>query len=370
MTQNNWLGNNASAILDAVVEAIITIDSEGTILSVNRATERMFEYATEELINQPVEILMPSPHRQAHTTYVTNYLQTRRRKIIGIGRELEGQTRNGRIFPIYLAISEIKTEDGMYFAGILRDLSEQKAAQAALLEERERLATAGRLTTMGEMTASIAHEINQPLTAMTLYAKTVKHLLAKAPVDAQKIGELLDKLADQGIRAGAVIERIQRFVRHDDAVRVNMNLNSLLQDLRQLITPDARLHNVELVFQLDETIPESMGDPIQIQQVALNLIRNAIDAMHEVDCRYGNKIWVTSKLLDEDAMEFSVRDCGPGVKIAADQVFTPFQTTKTNGMGMGLSICRSIAQDHGGELNFANLASFGTIFTCKLPINK
>lgn len=363
-----WLRDNALTVLDSAVDAIVTIDAKGIIQSANRATLTMFGFGEQQLVGQPLSMLMPEPYRSRHDGFIEHYLKTGKASIIGIGRELIAQAKDGRVFPIYLAISDIDEAGQRYFAGIIRDISDQKAAQAALLEQQERLAHVGRLSTMGEMTASIAHEINQPLTAIAMYAQASLKLLERDNFDKDKLIAALDKLNQQALRAGAVIERIQRFVRNESGQKELANLNTLIRDVEHLAAADARLHGIDLEFDLDPGLPDVFCDPIQIQQVALNLLRNAVDAMDEVGCEYGNTVKVGSGSIANDLVEVTVVDSGSGV--AEDQeglVFGAFHTTKANGMGMGLSICRSIIEAHGGNLNFTNNDTHGCTFYFQLP---
>jgi two-component system sensor kinase FixL len=358
ITESTFRIAEIQAILDTAVDAIITIDQDGVIEAFNQSASRMFGYQAEWIIGRNIRMLMPEPHRSAHDGYIGRYLTTGDARIIDIGRELTAVDADDREFPIYLAVSEIQVAGRRRFTGIVRDLTEQQASREALAEQREKLAHVGRLSTMGEMTASIAHEINQPLTAISMYAQAGLKLLERGG-NEQKLKDAIEKLNVQALRAGAVIERIQRFAKSQEGVREFIDPNALVLDLLKLAESDARLHAMELVLDLTQGLPHLYVDPIQIQQVALNLIRNAIDAMNEINCRNGREIVITSRLLDTHPdgkiVEIAVSDLGPGV--AEDQVdllFTPFHTTKRDGMGMGLSICRSIIKEHGGELNYLN----------------
>jgi two-component system sensor kinase FixL len=271
--------------------------------------------------------------------------------------------------PIYLAVSEITQHGRRRFTGIIHDLSEQQAAREALAEQRERLAHVGRLSTMGEMTASIAHEINQPLTAISMYAQSSIKLIDRGNPDPEKLRAALEKLNVQSLRAGAIIERIQRFARPHQSQREMIRLSMLLTDLLKLAESDARLHELELKFDLAEDLPDVLCDPVQIQQVALNLIRNAIDAMSEIHCANGRDIVIQTRAVSPQLVEVSVSDQGPGVAEDAEKLlFTPFHTTKKDGMGMGLSICRTIIAEHGGVLNFRNNPDCGASFYFTLPV--
>ncbi|MEM7098446.1 MAG: PAS domain S-box protein [Pseudomonadota bacterium] len=361
-----WLALNAASVLDAVVDAIVTMDASGNIQSVNQATEQLFGYSDTQLRGQKVTLLMPEPYRSSHQGYVENYLNSGKAQIIGVGRELSALHKDGYEFPIYLAVSEIPGQK--YFVGIIRDLTEQKAAHTALAEQKERVAQVGRLATMGEMTASIAHEINQPLTAIAMYAQAVVRLLGKSNISDEKIEDAIHKISSQALRAGAVIERIQRFVHNESGERVETDLNQLISEIDHLAQGDARLHGVTLSLQLSDDLPAVLADPIQIQQVLLNLVRNGIDAMYEIDCRNGNTIIIHSCCVDDRYVEVSVHDCGLGVQQHDDQVFAAFQTTKPDGMGMGLAICKSIMEDHGGSIGFYNKEGNGAVFSFRLPI--
>lgn len=371
ISKQQWLHDNAFKILDAVVDAIVTIDDRGIIQSVNAATARMFGYSDDEMLGQPLEMLMPEPYRTHHQRYVSRFLQSGVGNIIGIGRELQAVNKQGDTFPIYLAVSEICSEQGTYFAGIIRDLTAQKSDQQALIEQRERLARVGRLSTMGEMTASIAHEINQPLTAIAAYAQACTNLLDVPNLDERKLArirEAMHKLNTQSLRAGDIIERIQRFVRHEGSEKKLVDVNDLIRDLNHLASADAHSHSVELIFELQENLPAVYCDPVQIQQVALNLIRNAIDAMIEIECCHGRRI-VLRTVRNHHRIEVSVEDLGTGVSEEQTAlIFSPFHTTKTEGMGMGLSICKSIMQEHGGSLEFYNNPDKGCTFYFTLPI--
>jgi two-component system sensor kinase FixL len=370
ITEQTLISAESHAILDTVVDAIIIINESGTIEIFNQAACRMFGYTVAEAVGHDVSMLMPTPHRQQHQSYIDRYLETHEPRVIGLGRELTGERKDGTRFPISLAVSEINLAGERRFTGIVRDLTEQHASRQTLAEQRERLAHVGRLSTMGEMTASIAHEINQPLTAISMYAQAGLKLLEHQG-DPAKLKEALEKLNVQALRAGAVIERIQRFARAQDGVREQVDINALLIDLLKLAESDARLHDIQIELELDDQLPVLLVDPIQIQQVALNLIRNAIDAMTEIGCPHGRNIVMRSRRTPDGQIEVAVRDLGPGVADSqVDLLFTPFHTTKHDGMGMGLSICRSIISEHGGALSYFNNEGPGATFFFRLPIRQ
>lgn len=356
-----------SAILDTAVDGIIIIDERGRIQTFNQAASQLFGYAPEEVIDRSVSMLMTETDSRRHDDYLKSYLATGRPSIIGVGRELTGRTASGEKVPVYLAVSEIQLDGRKRFAGIVRNLTEQNAAREALASQREKLAHVGRLSTMGEMTASIAHEINQPLTAISMYAQAILKLMEREG-SSDRVRDALEKLATQSLRAGAVIERIQRFARAQETMKEVVDLNHLVTDLLKLAGSDARMHDIDLVLDLAEDLPQVFADPIQIQQVILNLIRNAIDAMDEIGCRNGRTIHICTRMAGTARVELLVTDQGPGVaQDQAELLFTPFHTTKKEGMGMGLSICRSIISEHGGLLSYRNNAGPGATFFFTLP---
>ena len=366
-----WLRKNIWRVLDSVVDSIVIIDANGIIQHVNNATLVTFGYTEKELIAAPLTILMPEPYRSEHQSYISNYLSSGDAKIIGLGRNLTAQTKGGRVFPIYLAINEIVDDDGSHFSGIIHDITDQEASHSKILEQQSQLAHAGRVSNMGELTASIAHEINQPLTAIALYTQACIRMLEKDNFDKARLSQALKKLAAQSLRAGAVIERVQRFMRKETARKDLEDLGSLVMDLKPLVEGDARLQGIELEFSIHGVLEKVRCDPIQIQQITLNLIRNAVDAMTEIECRHGNVVQISVSQVNAESLEVRVNDTGTGV--AEDQmssIFTAFHTTKTDGMGMGLSICKSIIDHHGGTLEFRNNAQAGTSFFFLLPVAK
>jgi two-component system sensor kinase FixL len=248
------------------------------------------------------------------------------------------------------------------------DLTAALNAAEAERAHRDELAHVGRLSTLGEMTAGIAHEINQPLTAITLYAQSVGRMIDAGNPNPVRLREAVDKLATQSLRAGAVIDRIQRLVRHRESMRETVAINALVADTMRLAETDARVNGMQIELELASALPTVRADPIQLQQVLLNLVRNAIDAMQSDACRHGRIVVVRTRAVANDGVRIAVVDSGTGVAPEFEALlFTPFATTKETGMGMGLSICRSIIEDHGGQLGFENNPEHGATFYFELP---
>ena len=269
---------------------------------------------------------------------------------------------------MHLAVSEFEIDGETRFTGIVRDLSEIEHANEQIRRQGERLAHAGRLSLMGEMTAAIAHEINQPLTAISMYAEAALLLSDQDDINVERLREAIARMNDQSLRAGAVIERIQRFVRGIAGERKPVDMNELIRETLSLVRNDARLHDVQIQVDLVDNLPAVLCDPIEIQQVALNLIRNGMDSMQEVRNCHGRALVVATGI-EAERVRVSVQDAGAGVaETSRDLLFAPFHTTKAEGMGMGLSICTSIIAGHGGKLSYENNADHGATFYFDLPV--
>lgn len=487
-----------AGVLQAAVDPIIIIDHRGIIQEFNPSAEAVFGYQASEVIGESVNMLMPEPHRTNHDQYIENYLRTGKAQIIGIGREVVGRRRDGSVFPMELAVGEVKTGQLPYFVGITRDVTERKEfeqrlsrseeqlrlafnsmaiakavcdpdgrfrrvnpaacsfwgyseaqllsmrlADIALPEDRQRLASTmlslaarsvtradlflrfehpdgriihghffgsgisggsnspnngeivvqvvdqthqvhaeeearthrerlahvTRLSTVGEMAAGIAHEINQPLTAIATFAQACQRLLRVPEPEHDEILDALDQIDKQALRAGEVIRRLRTMVRKRESVRERVDINGLVRDIVKLAELDGRVHDYDISQKLEPGLPRVLVDPVQIQQVVLNLVRNGREAMQGVARPSDAKITVASRRAGESEIEVTVEDQGMGVSEEDEaELFHPFYTTKGSGMGMGLSICLSIVAAHGGRLWFTRNPKQGTTFHFTLPI--
>tara|TARA_R110002012_G_scaffold41030_1_gene112679 strand:- start:8660 stop:9856 length:1197 start_codon:yes stop_codon:yes gene_type:complete len=360
-----------NALLNAAVDAMIIIDHTGTIELFNAAAQRMFGYSVQEVIGKNIKMLMPEPYRKEHDQYLDNYMKTNKARIIGIGREVKACKKDGEIFPIELSVGEVKESSHKQFVGIIRDISDQVQARSDAIVNRERLAHVTRLSTMGEMAAGIAHEINQPLSAVSSYAQACKNLLQRENSLAnasqkQKLTDTLEKISNQALRAGEVIRRLREFVKKRNTEREYINFNDLIQDTIDLAKVDTRLldHGIKLTL-CSAPAPCLLIDQVQLQQVLFNLIRNAIDAMED---QPSAPVMIQTKWINEQYLEVSICDTGYGItEENRARLFHPFFTTKTSGMGMGLPICQSIIQSHGGELKHSPGSPQGSVFSFTLP---
>jgi two-component system, LuxR family, sensor kinase FixL len=325
----------------------------------------LFGYTPEEAIGQNVKILMPNPYRDAHDSYMQRYLTTGERRIIGIGRVVVGLRKDGSTFPMELAVGEMKSGAQRFFTGFIRDLTERQQTETRLQELQSELVHISRLTAMGEMASTLAHELNQPLSAISNYLKGSRRLLEGAA--DERSGTLrgaLEKAADQAMRAGQIIRRLRDFVSRGETERRVESIAKLVEEASALALVGVKDRGIRVRFQFDPSIDLVLADRVQIQQVLLNLIRNAIEAMQETERR---ELTISTTTVDEDTVEVQVTDTGPGVSEAvAAHLFQPFVTTKPQGMGVGLSISRTIIESHGGRLWAEANPEGGTIFRLTL----
>ncbi len=360
-------GKRLEAIIDAAVFGIITIDQQGLIEQFNTSAERMFQYAADEVIGRNVSILMPEPFRSAHDGYLANYLATGEKKIIGLGREVVGRRSDGTEFPIHLTISEVRLEQRVLFTGMIEDISARVEAEQRVQELQDELIHVARLSAMGELASALAHELNQPLTAITNYSNAAKRLLERGKTSGAT--DLVLKAGDQAIRAGEIIRRLRQFIERGETERSWQNLIATTREAAQLGLFGTRSLGIEFALQHDTDLPEVMIDKIQIQQVVQNLVRNAADEL--AFCDGDRRIWISLRKLPSDRVEIAVEDTGPGLSTEVkEKLFQPFVTTKPNGMGVGLSVCRNIIESHGGWIRGEDRAGGGAIFRVNLPVSQ
>jgi len=498
-TPSRQQGLEYRAILDAAVDAIVVVDHVGTIQEFSSAAQRIFGYSREEMVGRNIRELMPEPFRREHDGYMARYMNTGEERIIGIGREVSAQRKDGSVFPCDIAVGHVHGAEPPRFVGFIRDITARKVSEEQLrrsetelrlaqelanlgnyvmhaeagaqdyyspqlyrilgvepgglevvrqdylsrwvhANDRQRVADAfarmesgrgpfdieyqvvlpdgtvkhlhhlaqavfrpdgrvlkyigtihditdrrraedearvlqerlthfSRLSTMGEMAAGLAHEINQPLSAIATYARACQRLIAHPEPDYADVIAALEQINAQALRAGEVIRRLRNFVKNREVKREPVDCSRLLEDLRTLAETDARLHNIRLRLDCEEPLPTVHADPIQLQQVVLNLVRNAIDAMAEVpDDR--REVVLTTRRSSNDEVEVTVADHGTGLAPeATEHLFNPFFTTKASGTGLGLAISRSIVRAHGGRLWHTPNDDCGVRFHFTLPVS-
>jgi len=355
------------AILETSPDGLITIDEGGLIQSFNPAAERMFGYHPAEVIGRNVACLMPSPYREGHDGYMERYLRTGEKRIIGIGREVLGQRKDGTIFPLELAVGEVGAERRRLFAGFVKDVSARQQAQQRLQELQSELIHVSRLSAMGEMASALAHELNQPLTAIINYAQTARGLVERRPESGPAgLPSLLEKTVQQASRAGQIIRRLRQFIAKGETERTLEDVNAVVDEASALALVGTAGRGIAARRVLERGLPPVLLDKIQIHQVITNLVRNSVDALEGAELR---EIVISTRRAGQDRVEIAVADSGPGlVPEVAGRLFQPFVTTKPGGLGIGLSICRSIVDAHGGRLWASDNPDGGAIFHVSLPL--
>lgn len=357
------------SILDTVPDATVVIDADGTIVSFNRAAVRQYGYEEEEAIGQNVRILMPEPYRSEHDQYLTRYLSTGERRIIGIDRVVVGRRKDGSTFPMMLAVGEMKSGGKVFFTGFIRDLTDIAESNLQLQEIQSELARLARLSELGEMASTLAHELNQPLSAIANYVQGCIRLLAnvEGPQTA-RMQEALQETVRQSLRAGQIIRHLREFVTRGETDKHPELIRKLVEEAGALALVGSREAGVRTVFEFEADARLVMVDRVQIQQVLINLMRNAIEAMRDSEVK---ELLVRISSGGPNKIVVEVADTGPGVAEEINaQLFKPFTTTKPGGMGVGLSISKRIVEAHGGELTMQRNEKGGATFRFMLPTMK
>ena len=351
-----------TAVLDGAKDAIISIDIKGVVQSINAAGERMFGYGRDEVIGRNVSMLMPAEHAELHDGYIANYLETGATSVIGAGREAEGRRKDGTFFPIDLAITEAAVYNELMFVGFVRDLSERRR-----IESRIDQLAAQRLSAIGGMAGALAHELNQPLAAMGVYLETARRMLLKAPEQrSAPVGDVIARASAQALRMGDIINHLKNFVGHGEPDKTHQNLHALIAKAASEATSGGKSTSVSLALETSAARDEVVADPVQIGQVLSNLVRNACEAVGDAP---DGRIVISTSLEGEDMIRCDVSDNGPGLaETVKERLFEPLTSTKATGMGVGLSISKSIIEAHYGRMWARPDPRGGTVFSFTLPL--
>ena len=360
-----------NSIFNASADGIITIDAFGIIVSVNTAVTTIFGYSEAELIGCSFNKLMSPSEKKKQGHNLKSYLQTKVPNVIGLIREVEGMRKEGSLVPIDLSVAEFSIDGASYFTGIVRDVSSRKLQEQKEKEHLEELARVTRLCLMGELGSGIAHEVNQPLTAIANYTQACLRFIRAENPDLDQLGEILFKIYQQALKAGQIIHHMKDFVNSRKMYRSVAAINALIHNAVSLCIADFKQNSIRLELDLAENLPDVTIDSVQIEQVILNLIRNSIDALKDLPQKTQRQVLIQTHLNNHDDIEIRVTDNGSGIDEAQqEKILTPFYTTKSAGMGMGLSISRSIIEAHEGVLYFNSKPEEGATFYVTLPVKR
>jgi PAS domain S-box-containing protein len=346
-------------ILETAVDGIIIINERGIVESCNPAAERIFGYAAPEVVGQNIKMLMPPLYREAHDTYIANYLRTGEKRIIGIGREVIGQHKDGRTFPIYISVSEVRVEERRLFTGIVHDLTEQKRLEQQVLQ-------AERLATIGKMAAKVAHEIRNPLSSISLNAELLEDEIGNYDCEnTEEAQALLKSIIAEIDRVTALTEEYLQFSRLPESQLVHGNLNGVVEEVIELLSHELAQKKIAIECHVQNAPLEVRFDRIQIRRALLNIIRNAVDAMPK-----GGKLKIWMEKKDRQALIY-IEDNGIGIPDhELQKIFDPFFTTKDFGTGLGLAIVLQIINEHSGQISCQSKVGAGTKFSIALPLDK
>jgi two-component system, LuxR family, sensor kinase FixL len=349
------------SILATVPDAMIVIDDKGVILSFSKAAERLFGYPEAEVAGSNVSLLMPAPDRERHDGYLERYLATGIPRIIGSGRIVTGLRADGSTFPMALSVGEAHTADQRLFTGFVQDLTERRDFEARLDQLQSELIHVSRLSAMGTMASTLAHELNQPLTAIASFGEAAAAVLeGPGEPDKEMLSEVVGEMAAQALRAGGIVRRLREFVSKGDLARTIEDLPRAIEEASALALVGAREKGVATHFSYAPGATPALIDRVQIQQVLINLMRNALEAMEDVP---NKRLDVTTSLVDETTIQVTVGDTGRGIAPEVKQnLFQAFNSSKESGMGLGLSICRTIVEAHGGRIGTVDREGGGTEF--------
>jgi two-component system sensor kinase FixL len=356
-------------VVEAAPSAMIMVNQEGQITLANQQAEKTFGYPREELLGRPIEMLVPERLRSGHQGFRHDYLCDPQARPMGAGRELFGRRKDGSEVPVEIGLSPIHTSKGLLVLASIVDITERKLAELEAARQRHDLAHLARVTALGELSSSLAHELTHPLTAILSNAQAAQRFLADDNVDLDEVREILNDIVIQDQRAGDVIHSLRLMLKKGELQEHcdDVDLNEVIRDVVNLMRSDLINRNVTLDTDLAQKLPAITGDRVQLQQVLLNLALNGCEAM--ADYNSSERRLLIASQWENGAVRVSVADRGSGIpEEKMQQVFERFFTTKKGGMGLGLSVCRTIIDAHRGKIWATNDAGCGATFHFSLPI--
>jgi two-component system sensor kinase FixL len=353
-------------LLDTLPDDLIIINDQGIVLSINTVAEKQFGYQADDVVGQNVAILMSKPHRNQRDSYLGRNRLTGERRISGIGRVALGSTADGSTFPIELRVGECRTSEDRLLAGCIRDLTERPRERNRLQELQEELLRASRLGVIGELASGLAHELNQPLTAIISYVGACVRLLEREDGDRRPLRQVMNRAIGQANRARQILRSLRKFLSKSKTKHAIEGVNNVIEDAIALAGVGAHDEGIHVHRELSPNLPDVLIDRIQIQQVIVNLVRNAREALADVE---RGEISVTTRRSSDKMIKVPVANDGWGLsEDLSNRLFHPFATTREDGMSLGLTISRSIIEAHGGRLTVTPNPSGGVTFQFDLPI--
>jgi two-component system sensor kinase FixL len=355
------------SILASVPDAMIVIDDRGKMLAISAAAEKLFGYDASDIAGKNVSMLMDGADKAHHDTYIDNYLETGEKQIIGIGRIVHAKLANGDRIPVELKIGEANIDGRRLFTGYIRDISEQQANAHKLAQMQVELANFSRLSAVGTMASAMAHELNQPLTAVANYLEAARDLLdTPDPETVAMVQEALAAAATQSIRAGQIVRRLRDYVSRGELDMRSVDLADVLEEAVSLAKVGIETQLARVIVRMPDDFPNVLADRLQLRQVIVNLVRNAIEALADTN---NPQVWVRISKSAANEADILIEDNGPGFEGGVDQSpFDAFYSSKPGGMGLGLSICQTIMEAHGTKIVHDKAATGGAAFSFTLRL--
>jgi PAS domain S-box-containing protein len=366
----------ARSIVDSALDAVVVMDADGLITDWNKQAEEIFGWTRSEALGRRMsETIIPAQHRLSHERGLQRFFKTGEGPVLNNRIEITALRRDGGEFPVELTITPLKSGDSWTFSSFVRDISERRRAEEKLRESeinlrnaQAELAHVNRVMTMGELTASIAHEVNQPLAAIVASGDSCSAWLSNDPPNLDKARAAASRIIQAATQASEIVQRLRALFKKTTSMTASVDMNAVIEDTISLVHHETERNKIFLRTELDPGVPSVSGDRVQLQQVILNLAMNGIESISGLDSE-PKRLMIRSTLSNPDELLVSVEDTGLGIDAQhADRVFTPFFTTKPQGIGMGLPICRSIIEAHGGRLWAAKNEPRGAVFHFALPV--